>query len=903
MKFRFNKSGFSLIELSIVLIIMALLVGGGLYALKGFKKANNAAITKENIKTAYLSLQLYKQKSSKMPCPAKAGISSSDVNYGKADCSIVATGGVMQGSVPFKDLSIQTKYTIDSWGNKLNYVVSKDLTDGDLANDNDAAKLTIRNALNNSLLSDTITSLVFSSGPDGYGAYNQAGNLTRPCKTGVPEAENCNGNATFTDSMIINDNKQSSNYFNDIMEWDGKQRAAVEAGSAIITGGNTYNTIIVSGLQDPNKGCIQLGADSNAGFICGNKDGIAIGSTITKADAALNKVTLSVASSGTMQSALLVADSGILIGNPSGNTYPITCVTSEEGVMRYNSNAKKLEVCSGSNWGGVSPFMGSNVRETTVVGSTAEVCCSQTEGEQLMGCNGSRSDTLSDQCTEATCGMIGTLAFKKANGDQCCKTRIDVGSNTKATVQAFCLVQDPTKASTPAYRDHLTAGITEDSEDLTLQTLVEAIGCTVSASGCTFTGGGTGAATAPATYTSLSTLLNSLLDKVPTVCAATGEYATWSATASEFICSKFDMVQVVAQYPKTSGGASFSAVCPAGYHATGGSCSVSNISHYFKYTYDSFIGTNQYSCTYSSGDAAPLVTVNCIKSPSLNIASKVITAETLPSGAMPAGAYVGQQELPTCIADKTISWNGTAWVCTSMPSPVSYTNPPVCSGTNKSLQWDGSAWTCATVATNTAISPPVCTGSDKALQWDGTNWTCQTMTAHIPVCSVSTPYACTTKAQCNSIGYVWHSGTCVAACPAGYYNSSGACVAISCSTTYPSYCVNQSQCNAIGYVWYAGYCTASCPGGYTNYGGACMLTTQYNCQSAGGSWTGSSCSCPTYYNWNGANCVYDAAWYGCAASGGSWSGSTCNCPAGYAWNGSTCEYVPPSDSGFGGCVW
>jgi hypothetical protein len=73
--------------------------------------------------------------------------------------------------------------------------------------------------------------------------------------------------------------------------------------------------------------------DSNAGFICGNKDGIAIGSTITKADAVLNKVTLSVASSGTMQSALLVADSGILIGNPSGNIYPITCTTSEEGIM------------------------------------------------------------------------------------------------------------------------------------------------------------------------------------------------------------------------------------------------------------------------------------------------------------------------------------------------------------------------------------------------------------------------------------------------------------------------------------------------------------------------------------------------------------------------------------------
>ncbi len=141
------NQAFSLIELSIVLVIISILITGALSA--SISSVNNAkyGTTRKLMDALYTAIGNYVKINKKLPCPASLKLAKSSTDYGQAtgtdgDCS-EATGGVndigttdlVYGMVPVNDLGLLGENGEDAFGTKFSYVVNKNLTKDDTFDD------------------------------------------------------------------------------------------------------------------------------------------------------------------------------------------------------------------------------------------------------------------------------------------------------------------------------------------------------------------------------------------------------------------------------------------------------------------------------------------------------------------------------------------------------------------------------------------------------------------------------------------------------------------------------------------------------------------------------------------------------------------------------------------------
>jgi type II secretory pathway pseudopilin PulG len=208
-----NRGGFMLVELAIVVAVLGLLIGGTATFLKGQYVKNKGDTTIASIKVVKDALDEYRKVNLLLPCPAKQTLAVSEKDYGKSDCTLKV------GSIPTKELGISSKYSMDGYGYQLTYGVSKGLTDGTSR----TGTLKIKEASNYSLVTEAADYAIVSHNKDGFGAYNSAGILVKPCNDNAAERENCNGDDTFVEGQqIIDGNKTAANYYNDTIEWKGQ---------------------------------------------------------------------------------------------------------------------------------------------------------------------------------------------------------------------------------------------------------------------------------------------------------------------------------------------------------------------------------------------------------------------------------------------------------------------------------------------------------------------------------------------------------------------------------------------------------------------------------------------------------------------------------------------------------
>lgn len=119
----FNNHGFSLIELSIVLIVVALLASGLMlnFAAQQDNAANLEALQRlDEAREALLGFAITRNR---LPCPASPGKSGIESPEGGGDCS-----NPWDGYLPAVTLGIQPVnaqgYAIDPWGNPIRYAIS-----------------------------------------------------------------------------------------------------------------------------------------------------------------------------------------------------------------------------------------------------------------------------------------------------------------------------------------------------------------------------------------------------------------------------------------------------------------------------------------------------------------------------------------------------------------------------------------------------------------------------------------------------------------------------------------------------------------------------------------------------------------------------------------------------------
>ena len=198
------KSAYTLIELSIVILVISLLMAGVFSMATGSINSSKVALTNQKMKEIYKSMGTFLMINKRLPCPASLARSKiDDVDYGKEErddangncgtSGVYASSGsglsnFIIGAVPIKSLNLASEFAEDGYENKLNYVIDKRFTKNFIPPTSGALNdsfgtvgtgIELMSAKENqvagsALLSDKVMFLLISYGPNGYGSFSSA---------------------------------------------------------------------------------------------------------------------------------------------------------------------------------------------------------------------------------------------------------------------------------------------------------------------------------------------------------------------------------------------------------------------------------------------------------------------------------------------------------------------------------------------------------------------------------------------------------------------------------------------------------------------------------------------------------------------------------------------------------
>lgn len=226
---RFSSSarnrGFSLLELSVVLVIVALLLGGLLVPLGAQVEQRQYAETEKRLLEIQEALIGFAVANRYLPCPA---VSATDGTEGpRSGTPPVCAPRV--GYLPWVTLGVKPS---DSWGNLFRYSVTPAFTVSDPANlftldeASDATWITIRTRNSSGpvdlSLPDGIPAAVLSHGKNGYGATSDAGiarALPGTWDNTQDEFQNANNTDLFWSRTRGENTAVTGGRFDDIVVW------------------------------------------------------------------------------------------------------------------------------------------------------------------------------------------------------------------------------------------------------------------------------------------------------------------------------------------------------------------------------------------------------------------------------------------------------------------------------------------------------------------------------------------------------------------------------------------------------------------------------------------------------------------------------------------------------------
>ncbi len=186
-----RNNGFTLIEMAIVLLIMALAIGGGLAVISSqaeYQKFKETQKALEEAKEALIGYAASRGGAGNpyLPCPDRT--TGAGANDGAED----RVGGagtncvVLEGNLPWVTLGLTG---LDGWNNRIRYRISQQAFATGF-NTSTAGALTINNAAGTNLATGIPVVLV-SHGPNGWGAISSGGvAIGNPPAANVNETEN-----------------------------------------------------------------------------------------------------------------------------------------------------------------------------------------------------------------------------------------------------------------------------------------------------------------------------------------------------------------------------------------------------------------------------------------------------------------------------------------------------------------------------------------------------------------------------------------------------------------------------------------------------------------------------------------------------------------------------------------
>ena len=193
--------GFSLVELTIVLIIVSLLASGLLFGIAAQRNAAETSDARRQLENIHEALVGYAMANGRLPCPAPASIPNSDANAGKAidvdeNNKFCTTD---HGVLPWVTLGIPET---DPWGNRFSYSASRAYTQFKSPEAQASFSLASVGNINvkesagsTTSIASELPAVVVSHGSMSAGAYQSSG-AKLPGASG-DEAENADADLSF----------------------------------------------------------------------------------------------------------------------------------------------------------------------------------------------------------------------------------------------------------------------------------------------------------------------------------------------------------------------------------------------------------------------------------------------------------------------------------------------------------------------------------------------------------------------------------------------------------------------------------------------------------------------------------------------------------------------------------
>ncbi len=222
-----KPSGFTLLEMAVVLMIVGLLLGGLLPLLSGQMEQQRRNETRKLMDEVRDSLLGYAMSNGRLPSPACGTISTGSSNAGieliPASAALCTTGATDIAVLPWATLGVTET---DAWGRRFTYrvtdIFASAVAPGTLASFqlNSPGNMTIKESTTGNNVATNIPVIVLSHGMNGCGAYLPTGGRMKddsittppPYCTDNDQQENANGNATFV-------SKIPTPTFDDLVVW------------------------------------------------------------------------------------------------------------------------------------------------------------------------------------------------------------------------------------------------------------------------------------------------------------------------------------------------------------------------------------------------------------------------------------------------------------------------------------------------------------------------------------------------------------------------------------------------------------------------------------------------------------------------------------------------------------
>ncbi len=174
-----SKNGFSLLELSISLIVISIVTTAVLALIPVIYKMRDARLTAERLKVLDNAIKAYILKHEKLPLPADIKLTPSHTKFGREVSSTsdlkTIKNTIYVGTVPVFDLGLSSQYITDGYGNKFVYMVHKGCTANKIVSSNcgTSSDDLIKIKFNcDAPVLENVTYAIISNGVNGYGAYS-----------------------------------------------------------------------------------------------------------------------------------------------------------------------------------------------------------------------------------------------------------------------------------------------------------------------------------------------------------------------------------------------------------------------------------------------------------------------------------------------------------------------------------------------------------------------------------------------------------------------------------------------------------------------------------------------------------------------------------------------------------